>query len=69
MSINYPIHKQQSNLVNNTHAFNKENGKWTDGINMGPEINTDGFELAPYISPDNKYLFFTRRDKMNGQIP
>lgn len=46
-------------------AFKKENGEWTDGINMGSEINTDGFELAPYISPDNKYLFFTRRDKNN----
>lgn len=44
-------------------AFKKDNGEWTDGINMGPEINTEGFELAPYISPDNKYLFFTRRDK------
>jgi len=44
-------------------AFKKYNGEWTDGINMGPEINTEGFELAPYISPDNKYLFFTRRDK------
>jgi hypothetical protein len=46
-------------------AFKKDNGEWTDGINMGPEINTEGFELAPYISPDNKYLFFTRRDKYN----
>jgi hypothetical protein len=46
-------------------AFKKDNGQWTDGINMGPEINTEGFELAPYISPDDKYLFFTRRDKYN----
>jgi hypothetical protein len=46
-------------------AFKKDNGEWMDGINMGPEINTKGFELAPYISPDNKYLFFTRRDKYN----
>jgi len=46
-------------------AFKKDNGVWTDGINMGPEINTEGFELAPYISPDGKYLFFTRRDKSN----
>lgn len=42
-------------------AFKKDNGEWTDGINLGPEINTEGYELAPYISPDNKYLFFTRR--------
>jgi Tol biopolymer transport system component len=42
-------------------AFKKDNGEWTEGINMGSDINTDGFELAPYISPDDKYLFFTRR--------
>ncbi len=46
-------------------AFKKNNGEWTDGINMGPKINSEGFELAPYISPDDKYLFFTRRDKYN----
>jgi|GEM_PF-640587 len=43
-------------------AFKKENGEWTDGINLGPNINTKGFELAPYLSPDDKFLFFTRRD-------
>ncbi len=47
-------------------AFKTENGEWTDGINLGAEINTAGSELAPYISPDNKYLFFTRRDQFNA---
>jgi hypothetical protein len=47
-------------------AFKKDNGEWTDGINMGSEINTEGFELAPYISPDDKYLFFTRRYEYKG---
>ena len=47
-------------------AFKKENGEWTDGYNLGPEINTSGIELAPYISPDEKYLFFTRRDSVNN---
>ena len=47
-------------------AFKKENGEWTDGYNLGPQINTSGIELAPYISPDEKYLFFTRRDSSNN---
>ncbi len=47
-------------------AFKNDNGEWTDGINLGPKINTEATELAPYISPDDKYLFFTRRDKFNG---
>jgi hypothetical protein len=49
-------------------AYKKYNDEWTDGINLGPEINTEGFELAPYISPDSKYLFFTRRDKYDNAI-
>jgi len=48
-------------------AFKDENGEWTDAINMGPAMNTEGFEMAPYISPDQKFLFFTRRQEMNGQ--
>jgi hypothetical protein len=42
-------------------AFKTDSGDWTEAINMGSEINTDAYELAPYISPDDKYLFFTRR--------
>jgi hypothetical protein len=47
-------------------AFKKDNGEWTQGINMGSDINTEGFELTPYISPDDKYLFFTRRHELGG---
>jgi hypothetical protein len=47
-------------------AFKKKNEEWTDGYNLGSKINTPGFELAPYISPDEKYLFFTRRDSANN---
>lgn len=46
-------------------AFKKTNNEWTDGINLGPEINTKGFEFGPFISPDNRFLFFTRRDRFN----
>lgn len=47
-------------------AFKNGEGKWSEGINLGGEINTEGWELAPFISPDEKYLFFTRRDKFKG---
>lgn len=33
-------------------------GKWTEALNMGSKINTRSHELAPYVSPDGKYLFF-----------
>ncbi|MEL6537961.1 MAG: hypothetical protein AAFQ98_21255 [Bacteroidota bacterium] len=38
-------------------------GGWSTPVNMGPAINTPAFELAPYLSPDGKYLFFSRRDQ------
>lgn len=33
---------------------------WSDPINMGETINTESQERLPGISPDGKYLFFTR---------
>jgi hypothetical protein len=35
-------------------------GTWTKPRNMGPRINSAYFEYGPRISPDKKYLFFTR---------
>ncbi len=42
-------------------TFNKGNNQWTDPQNLGPNINTDAWEFGPALSPDGKYLFFTRR--------
>ncbi|MBC8467999.1 MAG: PD40 domain-containing protein [Planctomycetes bacterium] len=35
-------------------------GTWTKLRNMGPRINTRYFEWGARISPDKKYMFFTR---------
>jgi hypothetical protein len=35
-------------------------GTWSTPQNLGPRINTPYFEYGPRISPDKKYLFFTR---------
>ncbi len=35
------------------------NGKWSDPINLGPEINTAGDESSPFIHADNQTLYFT----------
>ena len=40
-------------------SFNDKN-QWTAPINMGSEINTQFQERFPSVSPDGKYLFFTR---------
>jgi len=53
-----------SNRLNNQQdlfiSFRRSNGTWTDPYNLGTTINTERGERFPMISPDGKYLFFTR---------
>lgn len=44
-------------------SFVKSDGSWTAAQNLGPDINTEYLEIAPYISPDERFLFFSRREK------
>ncbi len=37
-------------------------GRWTSPEPLSSDINSDAFEFAPYISPDQRFLFFSRRD-------
>ncbi len=36
-----------------------ENGKWTEPKSMGNNINSSGFEISPFLSPNNDTLFFS----------
>lgn len=49
-------------------SFNK-NGQWTNPKNLGSKINTNKIEYGSYISPDNKYYFFSRPDGWGTNIP
>ena len=40
-------------------SFKKEDGSWTEGKNMGPDINSSASEYCPTVSPDGRYFFFT----------
>ena len=58
---------EQIGRKNNTHgaddlfiSFKDRHGKWTPVKNMGTTINSKATEFCPYVSPDGKYLFFTR---------
>ena len=42
-------------------SFN-ENGQWTNPQNLGPVVNTSSYEYTPLVSPDGRYLFFSRDD-------
>ena len=50
-------------------CFRKVDGMWGKAINMGPSINTQEQERFPNVSPDGKYLFFNRSQKIPGAGP
>jgi hypothetical protein len=40
-------------------VFRSEEDRWSDPVNLGPVVNTEGgFEYSPYVSPDGRYFFF-----------
>lgn len=41
-------------------SFRKSDGSWTEAHGLGEAINSQKGERFPYVSPDGKYLFFTR---------
>jgi hypothetical protein len=41
-------------------TLRQPDGSWTRPRNMGPKINSAHYEFGARISPDKKYMFFTR---------
>lgn len=41
-------------------SFKDKKGKWAKAKNMGEVINTPGYEFCPFVTADEKYLFFSR---------
>ena len=37
-------------------------------MNMGKDINSGSYDFCPMLSPDVKYLFFTKSANGNGEI-
>ena len=42
------------------YLSSRVNGVWTAPRNLGSQVNSPETELAPSVSPDGRYLFFTR---------
>lgn len=42
-------------------SFRGDDGGWGEPIHMGDGINTEVVEFCPMVSPDGRFLFFTRR--------
>ncbi|WP_375561557.1 hypothetical protein ACE193_03100 [Bernardetia sp. OM2101] len=41
-------------------SFKQKDGTWGKAINLGDKINTNAWEASASITPDGKYLFFSR---------
>src|SRR5258708_15205723 len=39
-------------------SLKNEDGEWSKPRNLGPTINTSGFEISPFLSSDKKRLYF-----------
>lgn len=52
-------------------AFRRDDGGWSDPINMGPEVNSTDLDYCPVVSRDGNYFFFSRRksDPADGGWP
>ncbi|MBX2895922.1 MAG: PD40 domain-containing protein [Cyclobacteriaceae bacterium] len=40
-------------------SLKDDSGSWTEPRNLGPTINTTGFEISPFLSADKKRLYFS----------
>ena len=49
-------------------SFNKDDGAWTDPVNLGDKVNTPYDEYIPAVTPDGKYFFFTTNKTGNRDI-
>lgn len=41
-------------------SFKNGKGDWLPAVNMGKIVNSSLYDLCPALSPNGKYLFFTR---------
>ena len=46
-------------------SYRKKDGSWTNPRNFGPEINFGLGSWGPWVTPDNKYLFYTTGTKQD----
>lgn len=46
----------------------KVKGKWQTAVSLGKKVNTEDHEFTPILSPDEKYLFFTRIENKVGNL-
>ncbi len=43
-------------------SLRRDDGTWSKGTNLGPKINSAGHELCPFVTADERLLFFTSKE-------
>lgn len=46
-------------------SYKKEDNTWTNPKDLGSGLNTNDLDIYPYITPDGKYLIYTRRSNIS----
>ncbi len=49
-------------------SFRTDANNWSSPVNMGDKINSEDYEVIPYVTSDRKYFFFTSDRAGNGDI-
>jgi len=49
-------------------SFRKADGSWSTATPLPEEVNSNAHELAPTVSPDNRYLFFVSNRSGTSRI-
>ncbi len=60
-------HTSETDYGNIHICFRSAEGTWTDPVKLGTEVNSEKQERFPTVSPDGKYLFFTRWIKSGNE--
>jgi hypothetical protein len=42
-------------------SFRRTDGGWGEPVHLGDTVNTDQTDFCPFVTPDGKYFFFSRR--------
>lgn len=48
-------------------SYRRNDATWTDPVNLGSTINTSNWDVSPYVTPDEKYLFYVRVNTSGGR--
>ena len=52
--------RRQLRAVHLYHSFAAPCGEWTEAYNLGGKVNGPGTDFCASVSPDGKYIFYTK---------